>query len=890
MRKVLYLLIIPAILVGCAKVKEAVAPQEHDGLHEVVFHAGWDSETRTVLQEDGSVWWSPGDEISLFVGNDNDGVVVGSGSDGGYRLKANNTIPSASVDFVGHMDTESIGSSCYYALYPYDSNASFKDGVVYTSIPSLQYAKAGTVSEKQLVSLAVSDNETLSFMNICGGIKFSVANPGITKVVFKDHVAESLYADNSPIAGNVKVSGIDCEPMYDGSESLSVTVLPLESDSFEPGKYYYVTMIPKTFNDLDVRYYKGDLVASYRLTYDVVRETHKTPSINRAVFKRVYDKDANLVFSKAYNTYAVIGTNSILPTGVDKTIITEAVFHTSTDHTTDLLLVPSNEPEGNASIYFDLDGTVAHYYTSADRYQIREAGWLFGGWSCLKNLDLSMFSTESVTDMSYMFSDCVNLENLDVSGFNTGNVETMTGMFKNCRHLKALDISGFSSNRLVDAGYLFFRCLSLTNLDLGSFEMPKSDESASWYSVDGVAQLSKNCGIRCSARTKDILCELESGLQEYIQYITWFLPEEVLPVFEPQTDPSMYCSSDFSVDKKVKMLHSATEGNGIDIVLMGDAYSDRLIADGTYENDMETAMEEIFSLEPFKSHKQLFNVYLIYAVSKNESLGEDCCFDSKVKEVNYSGDLDGLWCDYTTIRNYAMIASQKTDSYLVFPVMIMNSDIYGGFASMNSSWNENDKFDYPANIESIAVVSRDRDGDSFHNVVCHEFGHSFAALFEEYVDRSYPMEEWEVNFMKNAFSHVGWWSNVDFTSDPATIKWSRFLEDPRYDSSQVSIIEGARHATGIWKSVDQSMMNSGGEFSVPAREAIYKKIHKLAYGEDWQYDYETFVEFDRKSVAATQAAPTPLFSPVAAIHKKPIIKIEQSAAPDGQKRISVIMN
>ena len=561
MKNALHALLLPLLFAGC--VAEIDNLQKQEDLHEVVFHAGWDPETKTVLQEDGSVWWSPGDEISLF---------VGEGEKGGYKLTSTNTEPAATVDFVGHIDIDNSGSPRYYALYPYDSKASFSDGVVYTSVPSIQYAKAGTVSEKQLVSLAVSENETLSFKNLCGGIKFSVANSGVTKVVFKDHIIDAIYANNTPIAGGVKVSDLSCEPMYDGSESMSVTVLPSEGGSFEPGKYYYVTMIPKNnFNDLEVLYYKGDKVASYRLTYEVSQETSEMPGIKRAVFKRVFDKDANLVFSKAYSTYAafetdaVSGLDKLLPDGVNKAIITEAVFHTSTDKTTDVLLAPANAPEGYASIFFELDGTVAHYYTSAESYKLREVGWLFGGWSSLKTLDLSMFSTESVTNMAYMFADCVNLETLDVSSFNTNNVETMTGMFQNCRHLKSLNISGFSSNRLTDAGYMFFRCLSLTNLDLGTFEMPKTYESASWFSVDGVAQLSKNYGIRCSARTKDILCELESGLQENLKYITWFLPEEDLPDFEPQIDPSLYRSSDFSMDKKVKMLHAATEGNGIDI-------------------------------------------------------------------------------------------------------------------------------------------------------------------------------------------------------------------------------------------------------------------------------------------------------------------------------------
>ena len=37
--------------------------------------------------------------------------------------------------------------------------------------------------------------------------------------------------------------------------------------------------------------------------------------------------------------------------------------------------------------------------------------------------------------------------------------------------------------------------------------------------------------------------------------------------------------------------------------------------------------------------------------------------------------------------------------------------------------------------------------------------------------------------------------------------------------------------------------NIGG-FNAPQREVIYKRIMKQAYGDDWQYDYEKFVEYD----------------------------------------------
>ena len=81
-------------------------------------------------------------------------------------------------------------------------------------------------------------------------------------------------------------------------------------------------------------------------------------------------------------------------------------------------------------------------------------------------------------------------------------------------------------------------------------------------------------------------------------------------------------------------------------------------------------------------------------------------------------------------------------------------------------------------------------------------------------------------------------------------------------------------------------------FNAPSREAIYKRIHKLALGKDWQYDYETFVEYDQKNIAvekAEQAAltPSPMLSPQ--LNRQPFFKVEKIMTPEGEK-IKVIMN
>ncbi|MBR5148114.1 MAG: hypothetical protein IKV15_02820, partial [Bacteroidaceae bacterium] len=46
--------------------------------------------------------------------------------------------------------------------------------------------------------------------------------------------------------------------------------------------------------------------------------------------------------------------------------------------------------------------------------------------------------------------------------------------------------------------------------------------------------------------------------------------------------------------------------------------------------------------------------------------------------------------------------------------------------------------------------------------------------------------------------------------------------------------------------------NTGG-FNAPSREAIYYRIHKLAYGDSWEYDYEEFVEWDARNRTAEAA-------------------------------------
>ena len=64
----------------------------------------------------------------------------------------------------------------------------------------------------------------------------------------------------------------------------------------------------------------------------------------------------------------------------------------------------------------------------------------------LQSIDLSLFNTQNVTNMSYMFKNCNNLPRIDLSLFNTQKVTYMEDMFYNCDKLGSIVINIKSSN------------------------------------------------------------------------------------------------------------------------------------------------------------------------------------------------------------------------------------------------------------------------------------------------------------------------------------------------------------------------------------------------------------------------------------------------------------
>lgn len=88
-----------------------------------------------------------------------------------------------------------------------------------------------------------------------------------------------------------------------------------------------------------------------------------------------------------------------------------------------------------------------------------DSTFFFGyGAGNVKSIDLSLFDSSKMTDMSNLFAGCSNITYLDVSYLDTSNVINMRRMFANCSRLKNLELEGFDTSNVTNMEEMFYNC------------------------------------------------------------------------------------------------------------------------------------------------------------------------------------------------------------------------------------------------------------------------------------------------------------------------------------------------------------------------------------------------------------------------------------------------
>ena len=125
-----------------------------------------------------------------------------------------------------------------------------------------------------------------------------------------------------------------------------------------------------------------------------------------------------------------------------------------------------------------------------DTSNVTNMSFMFAECSELTSLDVSGFDTSKVTNMDNMFYACYKLTGLDISGFDTKNVTSMAGMFNSCSKLTSLNLDHLVTDNVNSMWGMFGGCSGLTSLDVSKFVTSKvSDMSSMFYGCSGLSSL-----------------------------------------------------------------------------------------------------------------------------------------------------------------------------------------------------------------------------------------------------------------------------------------------------------------------------------------------------------------------------------------------------------------
>ena len=303
---------------------------------------------------------------------------------------------------------------------------------------------------------------------------------------------------------------------------------------------------------------------------------------------------------------------------------------------------------------------------------------------------------------------------------------------------------------------------------------------------------------------------------------------------------------DYGEDKDVFTLQRGLEG--LDIVLMGDGFTQKDIQRGYYAQVMNQVMDSFFKIEPYATLRDDFNVVYINAASPENfdavNTGSNGASNGKavtkfsVQFTPYSTRLTG---DDDLAHDYAEIAlgndGLRADKATI--IVVVNQKCRAGTSVMHYSLYGSSDYNpyYSVNYCALGRYSQEMDEIMQHEIC----GHGFASLGDEYY---YASSSIEVNYP--LFEHLqskGMYRNVDKYIDenlqsqgfdyPLTTKenvyWKALFNTVNnYESTEaLGVFKGAyTYSFGYCRPTENgsvSIMGSGYMFNAPSRRAIYYK-------------------------------------------------------------------
>ena len=273
MRKSLFIGLVAVLgLISCSRNQEIDVP---DANLSLFARTESPADTKTVVESGVHVYWEPGDEIVVFTGEQS------------AKFTTDITAASGNATFKGTFGDATWPEDLdLWAVYPFSEDAVFDGETITTVLPSEQVAREGSFGKDMNLAIAHSNSSTLQFYNVGGGIRFSVTEEGIRKVMFEGLSGEI-------ISGKIKI-GLDesGEPIVQevtGGSQFITLLPPSGQETFEPGAWYYIVAIPGSLEGgYKLRFYKDSDYAR--------RVSEKAVQIKRSIYGNIEKADEGIEY------------------------------------------------------------------------------------------------------------------------------------------------------------------------------------------------------------------------------------------------------------------------------------------------------------------------------------------------------------------------------------------------------------------------------------------------------------------------------------------------------------------------------------------------------------------------------------------------------------------
>ena len=247
------------------------------------------------------------------------------------------------------------------------------------------------------------------------------------------------------------------------------------------------------------------------------------------------------------------------------------------------------------------------------------------------------------------------------------------------------------------------------------------------------------------------------------------------------------------------LLVSGAMEHKVDLLFVAEGYTAQQM--DKFHRDCRKFMEYLFSMEPYKSRMDDFNVMAVDVVSPEQ--GTDIPDQGIWKHTALNSHFYTFYIDrYLTVTDYMAIADNVAGVPFDALFIVVNEEKYGGGGIYNSY--------------ALGTAGNELS----YQVFVHEFGHSFAGLGDEYFTSEAAYENFYISDIEP------WEPNITTMADFAG-KWKDMMDSGKWDEVQVGIHEGAGYmAKGVYRSREDCRMrtNTAPDFCPVCQRAINRMI------------------------------------------------------------------